>query len=401
MVQARKMAVWMDPRRVETVVELLHVSGVMGVAQAGGSAAPHEGASVGSHGATAEQLQRSLREARPQRSSSLAGDSHQSMGSPVGLKELELQEEEGVRRRHLRGYIELVREELREMLKLLVGEANARQMEFDDAWLSGLQGARKRKRLVSPARSEEDDEGGERRRAAAKERFRHLRTATDEEIRRALDRSLSVKAITKPPGESGFSQPILPAGGALRGFDIRVRGPEQPFTNDRAERRLDPSKGLVLEGKHPHCRSWDEWDEGFIMLMCAAPESARDLLLHFRRWMKLLAQDYSFEHVRLFYDHFTIKMEKDSTVSFEMACYTVLWGMYKRERGLTPKLRNEGGSRRTLAWQRNQDAAKIKEEKIDGGPQQDKPNKPAKHKTRSLVRDLRPHKTRSLTTQRN
>ncbi|KAK3239837.1 hypothetical protein CYMTET_50268 [Cymbomonas tetramitiformis] len=83
----------------------------------------------------------------------------------------------------------------------------------------------------------------------------------------------------------------------------------------------DPARGLVLVKKQSRCTTWDEWDDGFTMLMCTAPEGARDLLLHFRRWMKFLAQDFSFEHVRDFYDHFTSRMAKESTVSFEMASH--------------------------------------------------------------------------------
>ncbi|KAK3288075.1 hypothetical protein CYMTET_4429, partial [Cymbomonas tetramitiformis] len=50
----------------------------------------------------------------------------------------------------------------------------------------------------------EDSESEEKKRAAAKARFGSLRTATDEELRRALDGSLAVKDITRPPeGEIG------------------------------------------------------------------------------------------------------------------------------------------------------------------------------------------------------
>ncbi|KAK3257948.1 hypothetical protein CYMTET_32984 [Cymbomonas tetramitiformis] len=87
---------------------------------------------------------------------------------------------------------------------------------------------------------------------------------------------------------------------------------------------------------------------------------------------EILAQDYSFEHVRCFCDHFTSRMEKDSTLSFEMAWYTALWEMYKRERGLTPKLRPDG-SRRPSSWQRTQDVGKAKDEKAEGVHQLDKP----------------------------
>ncbi|KAK3281781.1 hypothetical protein CYMTET_10451 [Cymbomonas tetramitiformis] len=114
----------------------------------------------------------------------------------------------------------------------------------------------------------EDSESEERKRAAAKARFGSLRTATDEELRRALDGSLAVKDIARPP-----------------------------------EWRLDSKRGLVLEAKAKHCRTFDEWDEIFTVLMCKAPEEARDLLLHFRKWMRLMSLDYSWDHLRKFYDY--------------------------------------------------------------------------------------------------
>ncbi|KAK3286162.1 hypothetical protein CYMTET_6270 [Cymbomonas tetramitiformis] len=256
----------------------------------------------------------------------------------------DLAEAEDVRRRHLWGYIELARGELQCVQQRLEGVPGAQLNVFDDSWLSGLRGAGKRKRRAEPVASDADEESDEKQRAAAKEMFRHLRTATDEEIRRAMDGSLSVRDITRPSGEIGASQPILPAGGARRGFDVRVCGPQQSFASDRAQWRLDPARGLVLEGKQSQCRTWDEWDDGFTMLRCAAPEGARGLLLHFRRWMKFLAQDFSFEHVRSFYDHFTSRMEKDSTVSFEMASYTALHGSVQQQGGRGPL----GGPWRTL-----------------------------------------------------
>ncbi|KAK3283442.1 hypothetical protein CYMTET_8863 [Cymbomonas tetramitiformis] len=89
----------------------------------------------------------------------------------------------------------------------------------------------------------------ERKRAAAKARFGSLRTATDEELRRALDGTLSFKDITRPSGESTvLARPILPAGGALiKGMDIRVARPRGDVEEGGAELRLDAKRGLVLE----------------------------------------------------------------------------------------------------------------------------------------------------------
>ncbi|KAK3285071.1 hypothetical protein CYMTET_7308 [Cymbomonas tetramitiformis] len=53
----------------------------------------------------------------------------------------------------------------------------------------------------------EDSESEEKKRAAAKARFGSLRTATDEELRRALDGSLAVKDITRPPDGEIVAEP--------------------------------------------------------------------------------------------------------------------------------------------------------------------------------------------------
>ncbi|KAK3261914.1 hypothetical protein CYMTET_29208 [Cymbomonas tetramitiformis] len=61
---------------------------------------------------------------------------------------------------------------------------------------------RKRRKVKEPRESDGEDSGDEgAKRAAAKARFAGLRTATDEELRRALDGTLSVKDITRPSEE--------------------------------------------------------------------------------------------------------------------------------------------------------------------------------------------------------
>ncbi|KAK3241736.1 hypothetical protein CYMTET_48530 [Cymbomonas tetramitiformis] len=191
----------------------------------------------------------------------------------------------------------------------------------------------------------EDSEDEEKKRAAAKARFGSLRTATDEELRRALDGSLAVKDITRPPGEIAVpARPFLPAGGALKGMDIRVSRPGGDYEEGAAEWRLDAKRGLVLEAKAKHCRSFDKWDETFTVLACKAPEEARDLLLQFRKWMRLMSIDYSWDHLRKFYDHLCVRMEKEASTTFELVSYTAHWEMYKRDKGIKMKGAGGGGS---------------------------------------------------------
>ncbi|KAK3233625.1 hypothetical protein CYMTET_56078 [Cymbomonas tetramitiformis] len=150
-----------------------------------------------------------------------------------------------------------------------------------------------------------------------------------------------MKDITRPPGELVAPvRPILPAGGALKGLDIRVSRPWGDFEEGGAEWRLDAKKGLVLEAKAKHCRTFDEWDETCTVLICKAPEDARDLLVQFRRWMKLMSIDYSWDHLRKFYDCLCARMEEAST-TFERVSYTAHWEMYKRDKGV--KMKGAGG----------------------------------------------------------
>ncbi|KAK3261882.1 hypothetical protein CYMTET_29236 [Cymbomonas tetramitiformis] len=214
----------------------------------------------------------------------------------------ELPERAKVRARHLYAYIDLALQELANMQQSLAGVPGIAQPIFDEEWAAAAAKSRKRRAVKQPSESDgEDSESEERKRAAAKARFGSLRTATDEELRRALDGSLAVKDITRPPGEIAVpARPFLPAGGALKGMDIRVSRPGGDYEEGAAEWRLDAKRGLVLESKAKHCRSFDEWDETFTVLACKAPEDARDLLLQFRKWMRLMSIDYAWDHLRKF-----------------------------------------------------------------------------------------------------
>ncbi|KAK3256007.1 hypothetical protein CYMTET_34836 [Cymbomonas tetramitiformis] len=188
----------------------------------------------------------------------------------------ELHENRKVRTKHLYAYIDLALQEPASMQRALAGVPGIAQPLFDEEWAMAAATSRKRRTVRQPSGSDgEDSEGEERKRAATKARFGSLRTATDEELRRALDGNLAVKDITRPPGEiAAPAGPILPAGGALRGMDIRVSRPGGDYEEGGAEWRLDSKRGIVLEAKAKHCRTFDEWDEKFTVLMCKAPEEA-------------------------------------------------------------------------------------------------------------------------------
>ncbi|KAK3250510.1 hypothetical protein CYMTET_40110 [Cymbomonas tetramitiformis] len=141
----------------------------------------------------------------------------------------------------------------------------------------------------------------------------------DEELRQALDGTLSVKDITRPSDESAApARPILPTGGALKGVNIRVARPVEDGEEGGVEWWLDSKRGLVLESKAKHCRSFNERDETFTLMMCAAPEQARDLLVHFRKWMRLMSLEYAWDHLRKFYEYLCRKIEKEASTTFEL-----------------------------------------------------------------------------------
>ncbi|KAK3236893.1 hypothetical protein CYMTET_52997 [Cymbomonas tetramitiformis] len=258
----------------------------------------------------------------------------------------ELPERAKVRTKHLHAYIDLALRELADMQRALAGVPGVEQPVFDEERAAAAAVSRKRRAVRQPSGSDdEDSESEEKKRAATKARFGSLRTATDEELRRALDGSLAVKDITRPPGEIAVpARPFLPAGGAHKGMDIRVSRPGGDYEEGGAEWRLDAKRGLVLEAKAKHCRSFDEWDETFTVLACKAPEEARDLLLQFRKWMRLMSSDYSWDHHRKFYDHLCVRMEKEASTTFELVSYTAHWEMYKRDKGIKMKGAGGGGS---------------------------------------------------------
>ncbi|KAK3254054.1 hypothetical protein CYMTET_36716 [Cymbomonas tetramitiformis] len=263
----------------------------------------------------------------------------------------DLPESEGVRVRHFWAYIELVVRRLAVIQGGLEGRPGVEPVEFGAAWLqqairAGNKKRTSKKKVKSLKVEDSEDEEGEWK--AAKERFAHLRTATEEELQRALDGTLSLKDIVRPSGEREFSSSVAvcPAGGPLKGLDMRVRRLKDEFDESTAGWRLDPKKGPVADEKVQHCRTWEEWDKAFTRLMCAAPEGALDLLAGYRKWMRVMAVDFAWDPPRKFHDHLLARVVIDPTVTFELGSFSALWDLYRREKGLKDKGSSSGGGRR-------------------------------------------------------
>ncbi|KAK3242983.1 hypothetical protein CYMTET_47349 [Cymbomonas tetramitiformis] len=105
-------------------------------------------------------------------------------------------------------------------------------------------------------------------------RWDRLRGVAAKERRRVMAWATAARDMqqeTRPGELAAIARPILPVGGALKGMDIRVSRPGGDFEEAGAEWRLDSKRGLVLEAKAKHCRTFDEWDKTFTVLMCKAP----------------------------------------------------------------------------------------------------------------------------------
>eukprot|EP00854_Cymbomonas_tetramitiformis_P034127 gene34127-biopygen14623 len=113
----------------------------------------------------------------------------------------------------------------------------------------------------------------------------------DEEWRRALDGTISIKDMAKPSGKEG----------ALRAKPI-----------------------------HSSCRKRADQH--------GSPADARNLLLQFRKWMQLMPQDYAWHGARKFYDHFYRQTEKDASAPVDLPDGTPLFqtGKQGKRGGLVP-----------------------------------------------------------------
>ncbi|KAK3277916.1 hypothetical protein CYMTET_14111, partial [Cymbomonas tetramitiformis] len=104
----------------------------------------------------------------------------------------ELPDSRKVRTKHLYAYIDLALRELAGMQRALAGVLGIEQPSFDEEWAAAAATSGKRRAVRQPSGSDgENSQSEEKRRAAAKARFGSLRTATDEELRQALDGSLA------------------------------------------------------------------------------------------------------------------------------------------------------------------------------------------------------------------
>ncbi|KAK3283072.1 hypothetical protein CYMTET_9215 [Cymbomonas tetramitiformis] len=248
----------------------------------------------------------------------------------------DLPEDESVTK-HLYAYVELEVGQLAAMQKELDGVPGVEKVVCDEAWV--MQAARSRRRRKGqekePKAGGSDDEEAERE--VARKRFGKLRAARRRSSvehwtgpcrsRTARNRHVSERDLS--------SVPVCPARAPLQGPDVPIRCPHDGFDEGGAW-RLDPKRGLVVD-EAKHCRSLEEWDEAFTLLMCAVPTKALDLLAVFRNWMRVMALEFTWDLPRKLYKHLVARMTWDAYTSFELTSYTALWELYKREKGIWEK----------------------------------------------------------------
>ncbi|KAK3285621.1 hypothetical protein CYMTET_6781, partial [Cymbomonas tetramitiformis] len=119
----------------------------------------------------------------------------------------------------------------------------------------------------------EDSESEEKKRAAAKARFGSLRTATDEELRRALDGSLAVKDITRPPeGEIVVEPEEERADGVTM-----ASGDQEP---EPAGEACEMQVPLMSERAHLLAEALKDWPDVAFLVRAEAQEMM-DLMIEF------------------------------------------------------------------------------------------------------------------------
>eukprot|EP00854_Cymbomonas_tetramitiformis_P017777 gene17777-biopygen18362 len=240
--------------------------------------------------------------------------------------------------------------------------------EEDARWEDALTGRRPRRALSSPHGSH----------TSKKSSLGRGGLHTDEDIRGTV--TAVVKAVLKAAGAGAEAQeravlrdrrsrcPLAGVSGArrvrfteewaaeiMKGRDWEEAGIGKRQGSGRGRDweeagigRRQLREGLVLDDKAKQCSSYEEWDEAFTLLMWAASEEARELLVHFRKWVRLMWIEFAWEPVRnLGGDHFRKRAERHGKARLpHVRARVILRALGDVQAG--DGLRGEGRSRR---WQ--------------------------------------------------
>ncbi|KAK3269705.1 hypothetical protein CYMTET_21873 [Cymbomonas tetramitiformis] len=146
------------------------------------------------------------------------------------------------------------------------------------------------------------------------------------------DIEAAVKGLDVSPDAAQFSgrslftrlAPVRPVSGVHRGLDLRVR-PRQSFAEDDSpawEIGVDGRAHLRVNSK---CKTLEEWEASFLDIALAAPSvEGGKVLLAFRTWFCLRADQFGFKVMLEFYD-FLMHLVSEEKSSMEMAKVVLVW----------------------------------------------------------------------------
>ena len=118
--------------------------------------------------------------------------------------------------------------------------------------------------------------------------------------------------------------PVRPTSGLHKGLNLRV-SPRQSFAEDESpswEIGIDGRSHLKINSK---CKTLEEWEQGFLQIVLAAPsKEGGQILLHFHSWFRLRALQFGFKTLLEFYD-FLLRLIGEDRASMEESRVQIAW----------------------------------------------------------------------------
>eukprot|EP00854_Cymbomonas_tetramitiformis_P001386 gene1386-biopygen1236 len=162
-----------------------------------------------------------------------------------------------------------------------------------------------------------------------------FRTVNEEQLARALRGELAPEDVARPPG-AGSPLTSMPSRGPLARIDLLVSPVQRLQQEDEGRLKLKDGELTVVAKKKKKCKDFDEWERGFLRILCEAPADARDDLADFMAWSRTIAAEFSFYHFNEFYKHLVWQVQR-STTGILLDGYDRVWRVYKLQHGLQEK----------------------------------------------------------------
>ncbi|KAK3243421.1 hypothetical protein CYMTET_46924 [Cymbomonas tetramitiformis] len=175
-------------------------------------------------------------------------------------------------------------------------------------------------------------------------------TVNEEQLARALRGELAPEDVTRPPG-AGPSLTAVPSRGPLAGIDLVVSPVQRLQQEDEGRLKLKDGE-LTVVAKKKKCKDFDEWERGFLRILCEAPAEARDDLTDFMAWARTIAAEFSFYHFNEFYEHLVRQVQR-SAVGISLDGYDRVWRVYRQQHNLQEKGVKSKKPRDRYSWRRD------------------------------------------------